>query len=326
MSAISPAALAARLRGEREILAVAHESPDGDALGCIAALSLMCERLGVPCRTYIPGAAEFPPEYSFLPRLDAALRGAAPMLAPGTVVYLMDCASLVRSNSLGFGDDVITVNIDHHQDNPGFGSFNLLDPTAASTTALLYEVCVQGDLALDKEIATALYVGLLTDTGRFQYSNTTPAAHRMAARLLEEGVEVTAIYRKVYEDVPLAKLLLQQRALSRLEVRLGGALVTAWLNTGDFTSVGADDGYSEGLIDTLRGIKGAKVAALVREREREGGLECRVSLRSTDGDVNVARLAAIKGGGGHVRAAGFTSAGGVTETLDWLEREIRPLL
>ncbi|HEY5530157.1 MAG TPA: DHHA1 domain-containing protein, partial [Thermoleophilia bacterium] len=124
----------------------------------------------------------------------------------------------------------------------------------------------------------------------------------------------------------VAKLLLQQLALGRLELRLGGALVTAWLRGDDFTAVGADEGYSEGLVDTLRRIKGAKVAALVREREKDGGVECKVSLRSTDGAVNVAALAARKGGGGHIRAAGFTTQGGVAETLDWLEAQLKALL
>ncbi len=326
MTAISPAALAARLREEREVLAVAHEAPDGDALGCVTALVLVCERMGVPCRAYIPGSGDFPPEYGFLPKLDAVLRGTPPVLEPGATAYVMDCASLVRSSSLGLGKGVATVNLDHHQDNPGYGTLNLVDATAASTTAILYDVFMAGGLPMDSEIATALYVGLVTDTGRFQYSNTTPAAHRMAACLQEEGVDVNAVYRRVYEDMPVAKLLLQQRALSRLELRLGGALVTAWLNAGDFAAVGADEGYSEGLVDTLRRIKGAKVAALVRERQKDGGVECKVSLRSTDGKVNVAALAALKGGGGHVRAAGFTSADGVPETFEWLEKEIKPLL
>lgn len=326
MTRVTSAELAARLRGERAVLAVAHEAPDGDALGCVTALLLMCERLGVPCKGYIPGIGDFPPEYRFLRRLDSILRGAPPQLDSGTTVYLMDCASVLRSSSLGFADDVVTVNIDHHQDNPEYGTLNLVDATAASTTAILYQIFVEGRFAIDAEIATALYVGLVTDTGRFQYSNTNPAAHRMAAYLQEEGVDVNAVYRRVYEDMPVAKLLLQQLALGRLELRLGGALVTAWLRGDDFTAVGADEGYSEGLVDTLRRIKGAKVAALVREREKDGGVECKVSLRSTDGAVNVAALAARKGGGGHIRAAGFTTQGGVAETLDWLEAQLKALL
>ncbi|MFH1833488.1 MAG: DHH family phosphoesterase, partial [bacterium] len=173
--------VAERLRAETRVLLVSHEAPDGDALGSVAALLLVAEGLGIHCQAYIPGTAAFPREYAFLPRLASVLRGAPPPLEPGTTVYLLDCASLLRSNSHGFTGSAPRVNIDHHQDNPGYGELNLIDPAASSTTAILYEVFRAGGFAVDAEVATALYLGLVTDTGRFQYSNTTAAAHRMAA-------------------------------------------------------------------------------------------------------------------------------------------------
>ena len=125
-----------------------------------------------------------------------------------------------------------------------------------------------GGFSIDGQVATALYVGLLTDTGKFQYSNTTPEAHRIAAELQELGCDVNAVNREVYETVPLPKVLLLERMLSRLEIRLGGALVTSWLGNGDFAETGAHEGHGEGLIDTLRCIAGVRVAALARERQR----------------------------------------------------------
>jgi phosphoesterase RecJ-like protein len=307
--AVTAAEVADRLRKEEKVLAVSHEAPDGDALGCLSAFILVCERLGLPCKAYIPGQSGLPPEYLFLPRVDSILRGGLPVLEPGTTIYFFDCASLLRSNSHAFPEGPARVNIDHHQDNPGFGDLNLLDPAAPSTTALLYEVMKAAGLSPDGELATGLYVGLVTDTGRFQYSNTSPRAHRIAAELQEAGLDVNWVYRRVYENTPLPKLLLLQRALDHLEVRLGGALLVSWLGNEDFLRAGADEGHAEGLIDTLRGIHGVRVAALAREMRREDRVETKVSLRSTDGAVDVAAVAQQQGGGGHVRAAGFTRLG-----------------
>ncbi len=289
---VTPAQVAERLRGEKRVLAVSHEAPDGDALGCLSAFLLMCERLEIPCEGFIPGESGLPPEYLFLPRVKDVLRGDPPALLAGTTVYFLDCASLLRSNSHKFPEDAVRVNIDHHGDNPGYGEYNLVDPAAASTTVILYEIFKAGDFPIDGEVATGLYVGLVTDTGRFQYSN------------------------------PLPKLLLLERALRHLEVRLGGALAVSWLGNDDFVQAGADEGHAEGLIDTLRRINGVRVAALARERATESGVQTKVSLRSTDGSLNVAELAHKRGGGGHIRAAGFTSDDDVESVLAWIESEV----
>jgi phosphoesterase RecJ-like protein len=319
---VTTAEVAERLRGETKILVVSHEAPDGDALGCVVALLLVAEALGIDCRCYIPGEASFPSEYSFLPRLESVLRGKPPAIETGTTVYLVDCASLLRSNSGGFSGDAPRVNIDHHQDNPCYGELNLVDPAAPSTTAILYEVFKVGGFAVDADVATALYVGLVTDTGRFQYSNTTPAAHRMAAEWQEAGLDVNRVYQHLFESTPLPKVLLIGRALGHLQVRLGGALVVSWLDDDDFAQAGADEGHADGIIDRLREIRGVRVAVLVRERLKEGRLETKVSLRSTDGSVNVADLAQIYGGGGHVQAAGFVTDRGAREIAGWIEGEI----
>ena len=247
-------------------------------------------------------------------------------MEPGTTVYFFDCASLLRSNSGGLPAGVTRVNIDHHQDNPGYGEVNLVDPGAPSTTAILHEVLRAGDIPIDAQVATALYVGLVTDTGRFQYSNTSPGAHRMAAELQEAGVDVVSVYRLVYESTPLPKLLLLKRALGNLDVRLGGSLVVSWLRNDDFEKAGADESHAEGLIDTLRRIHGVRVAVLLRERRRGEVVETKASLRSTDGALDVAALAHEKGGGGHVRAAGFTTAEDIPTVLAWIERRVEASL
>lgn len=318
---VTPAEVAARLKGETEVLVVSHEGPDGDALGCISAFRGMADKLGIRCRAYIPGESALPPEYLFLARLGGLLRGPAPDISAETTVYLLDCASLMRSRTDIYEGRAVRVNIDHHQDNPAYGELNLVDPTAPSSTAILYEVFAAGGLEIDEPIATALYVGLVTDTGRFQYSNATPTAHRLAAVLQEAGVDVNAVYRLVYENTPLPKLLLLQHALCHLQVKLGGALVVSWLDVDDFVRAGADEGHAEGIIDTLRRIDGARVAALVRAAAGRDGVT-KVSLRSTDGTINVAAIAGERGGGGHVRAAGFTTDEAVPLVLEWIEQRV----
>jgi phosphoesterase RecJ-like protein len=314
--------VAERLRHEARVLLVTHEAPDGDALGCVSALLLMCDRLGVACEAFVPGESGFPDEYRFLPRLAGVVRGSAPAIGPDTTVYFLDCASLLRGDADGFAANVLRVNIDHHQDNPSFGDLNLVDNQAASTTSILHEVFKSGGYPVDAEVATALYVGLLTDTGKFQYSNTTPRSHRIAAELQELGCDINSVSREVYESVPLAKVVLLERMLSRLEIRLQGALVTSWLGNDDYIETGAHEGHGEGLIDTLRCIVGVRVAALARERRLGERVETKVSLRSTDGTVDVAALAHERGGGGHVRAAGFTTQGPADAVLDWVERSV----
>ena len=323
---VTPVDVAARLRAETRALAITHEAPDGDALGCVSAFLQMAELLGVDCRAYVPGTSTFPDEYLFLPKLDGVLRGNPPEVDPGTTVYMLDCASLMRSNGHQMAEGAPRVNIDHHQDNPAYGELNLLDPGAPSTTAILYEVFKAGEFAVDVDVATALYVGLVTDTGRFQYSNTTASAHLMAAELQGIGLDVNAVYREVYESTPLPKLMLLQKALCHLETRLGGALALSWLGPSDFADANAHEGHAEGIIDILRTIQGVRVAALIKERSSSEHADCKVSLRSTDGSVNVAAMANKRGGGGHVRAAGFSCDAGIASIMDWVENEVRATL
>jgi len=301
---------------------MSHENPDGDALGCVTGLGLVAQDLGVPFRIYIPGDTSLPPEYSFLPLFDRVEAGAFPLVAQSTTAYILDCATAERLDPAGLECVGDCINIDHHQDNRGFGTLNLLDFEATSTTQILFDIFRAGGWPLSVEVATALYVGLVTDSGRFQYSNTTAAAHRMAAVLLDVGIDVNAVSRSLYETTPLAKLLLQGRALDHLEIRLDGRLAISRVDARDFEMTGADENLTEGIIDSLRRIEGVVVAAFLRERTSDGTVSQKVSLRSTDGAVNVAEVAHLQGGGGHVRAAGFTVESDAPSLMDWIEREV----
>ena len=144
----------------------------------------------------------------------------------------------------------------------------------------------------------------------------------MAAALQEAGVDVARVAHRLYESMPLAKVRLLHKALGRLQLHLDGALVVSWLAGEDFAEAGADESATEGIIDTLRAIEGVRVAALFRERAHDGRVEYKASLRATDDGIDVAALAHQRGGGGHVRAAGFTASAPLEDVLGWLVREV----
>jgi len=160
---------------------------------------------------------------------------------------------------------------------------------------------------LTRPIAEALYVGLVTDTGKFMYENTGPAAHQMAAELIEAGVDVHAIYRRIFEGVPQGKLELLARGLANVERFDDGLLTVTHLSSEDYAATGADASYSEGVVDHLRALEGTAVAGLIRDLPGNGEQRRKVSLRATDDRVDVSAIARSQGGGGHRRAAGFST-------------------
>jgi phosphoesterase RecJ-like protein len=220
-------------------------------------------------------------------------------------------------------EGVHILNIDHHHDNTRFGTVNLVVPEASCTAEIVFGLGKELGAEITLPIADALYVGLVTDTGRFSYENTSPAAHRMAAELIEAGVEPHRVYRRLFEDLPFSRLQLLQRALASVERHDDGALTIAHVTKRDFEETGALETDSEGIVDHMRSVEGTAVAVLVRELlngERQG--KRKVSLRATDGRVDVSRMARELGGGGHPQAAGFTTTLPYPELVQELRRQV----
>jgi phosphoesterase RecJ-like protein len=313
------------LRARDRFLVTSHEAPDGDALGSLLATHLALEQLGKDSVMFLGGAAPLPGEYRFLELPDRGLRRELPTDAAQRTLVAVDCASAAR---VGAEPGVVeqapfTVNIDHHHDNPRFGDVNLVVPDASSTGEVLADVFRELGVALTPEIAEGLYVALVTDTGRFQYANTTPKALRLAADLVEAGADVHRVFQGVYENVQLAKLKLLARALERARVLEGGEIVVSYLERSDFEDVGATEPYSEGIIDVLRSVEGALVSALIREPPRDGGPARKVSLRTSVDEIDVSVIARKSGGGGHRQAAGFSSDLSVDELTEFIVREVQ---
>jgi phosphoesterase RecJ-like protein len=313
-------AVADALRQHDRFVVAAHENPDGDALGSMIAATLALRSLGKDAVMYLAGDAPLPGEYRFLPLTE--LQRALPGDAGERVLLALDCANERR---LGPDHEMLerarlVIDVDHHHDNSRFGSVNLVVPDASSTAEIVRDVLRELGVELTPEIAEALYVALVTDTGRFQYSNTTPKALRLAAELVEAGADVHGIFRRVYETVQFAKLKLLARALDRAQLFEGGRLVVSYLLRGDFAEVGAEEPYSEGIIDYLRQVEGAEMVALIREPPRDEGPKRRVSLRSSHDEVDVSAIARQVGGGGHRQAAGFSSERDIGEIIDFIHR------
>jgi phosphoesterase RecJ-like protein len=314
-------AVADAIRSNDRFLLVTHENPDGDALGSLLATKLALDQLGKDSVMYLYGDAPLPKEYGFM-ELSGIVRE-PPTDAAERVLVAVDCANETRIGpDLTLIDDApLTLDIDHHHDNSRFGDVNLVVGDASSTGEVLRDVFTELDVELTPEIAEALYIAVVTDTGRFQYTNTTPKALRLAAELVEAGADVHRVFQGVYESVEFAKLKLLGRALDRAQVYEGGRLVVSHLLRSDFTDLNVAEAFSEGIIDYLRAVEGAEMAALIREPPRRDGPARRVSLRASNDELDVSAIARKSDGGGHRQAAGFSSDRSVEEITDFIHSE-----
>jgi phosphoesterase RecJ-like protein len=314
--------VASELRARERFLLTAHEGPDGDALGSLLAMHHLLRQMGKDSVMFL-AAKEFPLpiEYRFLP-LEEVFHEPPADMADRAVIFL-DCGNIDRMpvDFLAEGGQVV-INIDHHHDNTLFGDVNLVDTDASSTAEIVYQLAVLLGIEITPEMATALYVGLVTDTGKFMYENANARTHRIAAELIEAGVEVDETYRRLYEHVPIEKLRLVSRALERIQRRCENRLVVAYITASDYEESGAGEEMTEGLIDFLRSVEGARVAALIRDLGDRGRAARKVSLRSSDGAVDVSAIARQRGGGGHKRAAGFSTDLDAEELISFLCDEV----
>src|SRR5436309_3481146 len=310
------------IRGGERFTLTTHENPDGDALGSLLAAKVAFDQLGKDSVMVLHGDAPLPGEYQFMPLADLSRRW--PDDVSERTLVALDCANESRiADPDILGRVPLTLDVDHHHDNTRFGDVNLVDAAASSTGEVLRDVLRELAIELTPAIAEALYIALVTDTGRFQYTNTAPKALRLAAERVEAGADVHRIFQGVYESVQFAKLKLLARALDRAQVYEGGAIVVSYLLRTDFTEVGAAEPYSEGIIDYLRAVEGAEMAVLIREPPRRAGEgpTRRISLRSSVDELDVSAIARRSGGGGHRQAAGFSSDASVEEITEFVRRE-----
>lgn len=294
------------LRSAERALLVCHVNPDGDALGALLGAGLGLRKLGAAVEaTWDAPVVELPFAYRFLP--GAELLRAPALVSPAPLFVALDCGARDRLGSLAgvaAGAERV-VNIDHHPGNDLFGTINVVAPAASSTSELVVRLLAAAGVELDRDIATCLYTGVVTDTGRFSYSNATPETLRLAADLLAFGVPAPEIAREVFDSSPFGYLKLLGRVLDRARLHEPERFVYSWITLADLAETGVAPEETEKLVDVVRGTRAADVAAILKEQS-DGTY--RVSLRSKGGP-SVGRIARRNGGGGHELAAGFTAPG-----------------
>jgi phosphoesterase RecJ-like protein len=302
----SIADVAARLRDVTKVMIAVHENPDGDAIGCARAAEVVLDAMGVDVVTWIPHQV-IPREYEMIrPR---HIVGEVPADFHERTLLCLDSASSMRiALPVPVSDAREVINVDHHADNTCYGDLNVVTGDAACAAELVWALAKELEVPLTQDLATAVYVGLVTDTGRFQYSNTSSESLRLAGELIDAGVNQHAIFRDIFERTEYKRLKLLGRGLEKATSHASGRIVATHLSRGDFDEIGADDDAAEGIVDALRSVENAYVAVFVRDLDGENGHARKGSLRTTRGDIDVSAIARTWGGGGHRQAAGFNTA------------------
>jgi phosphoesterase RecJ-like protein len=305
-------AVCRRMRSERSVALAVHEKPDTDALGAAAGMLDLFAQLGVAAELWVAEDELLPLGDELLPP-DKVRRGAPPARA---ALYALDSGNPDRLALPAWG--TVAVNIDHHHDNPGYGELSFVRGEASSTSELVCDLARALGLRPSPQAAAALYAGISFDTGHFHHDSTAPGTFRTAAWLAELGAHVTELYALLYERRSEASLRLWARAAAGARRVAGGRALLACVTLADYEAAGAGPDETEGVVDSLRAVDGVEVAALVKEQT--GGARTRVSLRSERLDVSA--VAALRGGGGHRLAAGFSSDDAPEEVVAWLGSEL----
>lgn len=294
------AAVAEALLGASRVIACAHVTPDGDAVGSVLALTMALRMAGVDAVATLADHHLIPSTYAFLEGSD--LYRPAGDLEPADVFVALDSPS---SNRLGVAERLAVaartlVVIDHHPDCEEFGTLQLVDTSAASTASIVWRLLGRLGVTPDAAIASACYAGLMTDTGRFSYANTSPRALRDAADMIDAGADARSIYTRVYECRSPASLALLGRVLSRVTLANGGRIAYAWMVDDDLRETGALAEDTENIVDVVRQV--GNVDAVVFFKVQHDAVK--VSLRAKSPTLDVGAVAHLFGGGGHAAAAG----------------------
>jgi phosphoesterase RecJ-like protein len=291
---------AQRLREGKRFLLTGHRNPDGDALGSALGLALALDGAGKEARVVMRDA--WSSAYAKMPGIArVTVTESLPQDWPGgwDALLTMECPEADRAGwpNLLAGP---VLNVDHHPGNTRYGTVNLVDLPAAAVGEMIADLLDLLGWPLTKDIATNLWVSLVSDTGSFRYSNTTPKALALGARLVAAGAEPGPVNEFLFEAAPLSALKLEALVLGTLELHAGGTVATVELPRRFFAESGAKESDTEGLVNRARGIEGVQAAALLREGDAG---EIRCSLRSK-GVVDIRAVAARHAGGGHRNASG----------------------
>ncbi len=305
-----------QLERHRRFLVASHAHPDGDAIGSLLAMGLALKAMGKEVLMY--NESPIPAVYRFLP-LVHTIRHKIDPAANFDAAIVLDCGDVERLGTATADLERIplVVNIDHHVTNTGFGHLQLIDHDACATAEIVHRLIEKLPVAIDVAMATAIYTGILTDTGSFRFSNTNQSAFAICAKMIGQGANAYEVAQHVYGTYSLGRIKLLNLALDSLEISPNGRLSVMTLTRRMLRETRTHDEDIDGIINYARRIQCVKVAALIHEQSSNGsaskGLRhFHVSLRS-DGSVDVAQIATQFGGGGHASAAGFSAESSLAE-------------
>ncbi|MCW7755181.1 DHH family phosphoesterase [Desulfobotulus sp. H1] len=296
------------LNESSHLLLVSHVQPDGDAIGSLLALGLSLQAQGKHVTMYNEDGT--PPSFAFLPGTERVTEHPGELAQYDTLIVL-DSGDTDRMGSRA--QELMSIpciiNIDHHPSNTLFGSLNMVDPEAASTTVMVWRLLQQMEWHIPTEAAWAIYTGIFTDTGGFRFGNTNTEALSIAAAMTSLGADPETVSRHIMGSYSFAYIRLLQEALSSIRLAADGKLASMTLTRHMLEKTGATEGEASGLVNYARYIDGVKMAALIREKDTHTETEpsYKISLRA-DGDMDAAAIAVAHGGGGHRAAAGFSTS------------------
>ena len=303
-----------------KIVIMAHETPDGDAIGSMLSMNLALKKLGKEADVIV---REFPRTFDFLPGAKEAKSNSD--IEQYDLAISLDCADLKRLVGKEYFESAKkTIVIDHHGTNMMYGDLNFVNPASPACCEILAGMFEYFDIEIDSEIGSCILTGIITDTGGFKYSSVTPETFEFTAELLRKGVNVSDIYQRVLETRRKSNFELLRRAMNRLELLEDGKIAFTYINKKDEEEVHAETGDHEGIVENGRSIEGVKVSVFIREKEEN---IYKVSMRAGNGfNINVSDICYIFGGGGHPRAAGAVVSGTVEQVKEKLVKEIKKVI
>lgn len=283
----------------KSIYVVAHINPDGDAIGSTFAIYFAMKKLGKDVNVVMPSYSSV---FSFLPGIDNSVENVDKN--EYDLLIALDSSDYTR---LAMSEDDYkkakkVIMLDHHQVSRPYGDFRYINDKKSSASEIAFLFIKYLGIELDKEIATLLYTGIMTDTGSFNYSNANSDTFRVVAELLDSGAEAVKVCKKLNDTMKESKLKLIAKTVDNMEVLYNGKMRYSYVSYDDIYKLGLDDEDSEGMTNYLRAVEGTEVAVYVRGRSDGTN---KVSMRS-GGNVDISKIAINFGGGGHPRAAGYT--------------------
>lgn len=298
------------IQKHKKFLITAHVNPEGDSIGCQLAMKELLEKLGKTA--FIINHDPVPGHYKFLPN-SGAISNRFDKVPDFDAAIVLDCPTLKRTGRVNdlLAQDKTVINIDHHVSNEKFGDVRWVDVNASSAGEMVYVLFKKFGVELSRDAALVLYIAILTDTGSFNYDNTTGTTHRIAGELLGYGLDPATVSEDVYERRSITDIKFLGLVLSTVRVNKTGEVAYLDITKSMLKTTGSDLAKSEGFVNYARSIEGVKVAVIFREDLKKPGI-INISFRSK-GDADVNKIASAFGGGGHVKASGCVVAGSLSE-------------